>query len=90
MPRERGICSTTGYDSGWTAETRGLLKGLGVDAGDMVELFARMEPAMLVTVGDDVQSDALSYSRDVAQQHPGGGVEVHTDAIDAALDGGFE
>jgi hypothetical protein len=43
----------------YAQETGGLLKGLCADAGDFGELLARMEAAMLVTVGDDVQSDAL-------------------------------
>jgi hypothetical protein len=50
----------------YAQETGGLLKGLRADAGDFVELLARTEAAMLIAVGDDVKSDALGYSRDVA------------------------
>ena len=45
---------------------------------------------MLVAELDDLLRGALSDSRDVAQQRPGCRVEIHADAVHAALDHGFE
>ena len=100
LPSERAICSTTGYDSGWTAvhiqrifavadaqETGGLLVRFGADAGNFVELLARTEAAVLVAVVDDIQRDSFGDPGDVAQQRPRGGVEIDADAVDAAFDG---
>jgi hypothetical protein len=45
---------------------------------------------VLVSVGDDVNRDAFGDASDVAEKSPGGGVEVNTDAVDAAFDGVLE
>jgi len=44
----------------------------------------------LVAVGDDIERGALGDASDVAEEGPGGGVEIDADAVNAALDYGFE
>ena len=71
-------------------ESGGLLECFGADAGDLLELGAGAEASVLISEGDDVEGGALSDAGDVAEQGPGRGVEIHADAVDAGLDGGFE
>ena len=58
--------------------------------GTCVELDARAEAAVLVAEFDDVERGAFGDAGDVAQQGPGGGVEIDADAVDAAFDDGLE
>jgi hypothetical protein len=73
-----------------TEEAGGLLEGLGANAGDFVELGAGAEAAVLVAVGDDVESGAFGDAGDVAEQRPRGGIEVDTDTVYTAFDDRLE
>ena len=44
-------------------ETGGLLKRLGADAGNFVELRPRAEAAMLIAIGDDVRARSVRSLR---------------------------
>src|ERR1700722_5606563 len=67
-------------------EAGGLLEGFGADTGNLVELGAGAELAVLVAVSDYVQRGAFGDAGNVAKQSPGGGVEIDSDAIHATLD----
>ncbi len=71
-------------------EAGGLLEGFGADTGNLVELGAGAELSVLVAVSDDVERGAFGDAGNVAEQGPGGGVEVDADAIDATLDDGLK
>jgi hypothetical protein len=71
-------------------EAGGLLERLGADAGDLKNLLARAEAALLIAEGDDVEGGALADAGDVAQKRPRGCVEVDADAVDAAFDDSLE
>ncbi len=71
-------------------EAGGLLEGFGADTGNLVELGAGAELSVLVAVSDDVERGAFGDASNIAEQGPGGGVEVDADAIDATLDDGLK
>ncbi len=71
-------------------EAGGLLEGLGADTGDLLSWVRERKLSVLVAVSDDVERGAFGDAGDVAEQRPGGGVEVDADAVDAAFDDGFE
>src|SRR5580658_6720114 len=66
-------------------ESGRLLEGLGADARHGGQLNARAETAMFVAELDDLLRGALIDAGDVAQERPGGGVEVHANPVDAAF-----
>ena len=67
-----------------------LLKGPGSNASHLLQLVAGREAAMFVAELHDVQRHALRNAGDVAEQRPGGCVEIDTDLVDAGLDRGIE
>ena len=71
-------------------ETGSLLVRFGTDSGNFVELLARVEAAVLVSVSDDIQRNSFGNSGDVAHQSPRGSVEIDANAVDATLDGCFQ
>ncbi len=71
-------------------EARALLEGLRAEPGDVLELLAGAERAVGVPVRDDVVRERAGDAGDPGQQRRGGGVDVHTDRVDAVLDHGVQ
>ncbi len=67
-------------------EAGGLLEGFRPEAGDLQQLLARLEGAVLVAVGDDVGGDARVEAGDVGEQLLRGGVELDADVVHAGDD----
>ncbi len=71
-------------------ESGSLLEGLGPDAGNLHQLRARAEAAVLVAILHDVHRRALGDAGHVAQQRPRGGVQIDAHAVDAAFNHGLQ
>ena len=71
-------------------EAGGLLEGFRADTWDFIELLARAELTVLIAIGDDIERDTFGDAGDVAEERPGGCVEVDADAIHTGLNDGFE
>src|ERR1700722_16403005 len=66
-------------------ETGGLLESLGADAGNGGQLNTGAKTAMFITELDDLLRHAFVDTGHIAQQRPGGGVQVYANAVDAAF-----
>ena len=63
-----------------------LFKRLRPQLWDLLDLRARGERAVFLTVGDDVFGCRRVQARDLPQQRSGSRIEVHADCVDARLD----
>ena len=66
-----------------------LFKRLRPQLRDLLDLRARGERAVFLTVGDDVFGCRRVQARDLPQQRSGSRIEVHADRVDARLDPGY-
>ena len=71
-------------------EAGGLLEGFAPTPGTFLSWVREVKRAVPVAELDDVQGGALGNAGDVAEQRPGGGVEIDANLVDAAFNGGFE
>ena len=63
-----------------------LFKRLRPESGNGGQLHARAEAAVLVSILDDFLRSPLIDAGDIAQQSPGGGVQIDADPVDAGFD----
>ena len=73
------------FRSGDAEEACALLECFLAHAGHVEKLGARGEIAVLSTIFYDVCRERRAYAGDVGEKLLGGGVDVHTDGVDAAF-----
>ena len=67
-------------------KARALLKRLGSKPLDLEQLPAVFEPAVLLAVSGYIFGNRVGHARNTAQKRRGGGIQIHTDRVDAVLD----
>src|SRR6202041_4156786 len=70
-------------------EPSSLLERLSANARDLIELGARNEPSVLVSISHNVERGALGDTGDVAEEGPRGGVNVDSYPVYATFNNSF-